>query len=69
MEARGEPNFVGLYEVERYAGELVCGADDAMVCGIEVKLDIIADFRLSHIWNESMTALLLISLCFPWTTT
>ncbi len=57
MKAREETDFVCLYELEWYTGICVRGANDAVICGIELKLNIIADFSLSHVWHEGMTAL------------
>jgi L-arabinose isomerase len=57
VETREEANFVGLYLLERYTWKLVGGAHHAMVCGIELELDKVADFGLSYIGDESMAAL------------
>jgi hypothetical protein len=59
VETREEADFVCLHFLERYTWVFVGGAHHAVVCGIEFKLDKVADFGLSHIWDESMT-----TLCF-----
>lgn len=65
MKAREEANFVGLYELERNAWIIIRGTDDAVICGVELKLDKIADFSLSHFWDEGVGSLHFAISIFP----
>lgn len=57
MKARREADFVVLYQLEGNAWIIVGGTDNAVVCGVELKLDKIADFSLSHFWDEGVGSL------------